>query len=121
MSTYYTANTVGVHIRRTDNIAAIKNSPIENFMTLMDQEIENNANTNFYLATDSEETKNLFIKKYGDKIIPTHPTLNRNTTEGIKDAIVELFCLGHTHKIIGSKNSTYSLMASRLFKAELIF
>lgn len=118
---YYTPNTIGVHIRRTDNIAAIRESPIERFIKHMDKEIQNNSETNFYLATDSEETKKIFLNRYKDKIIPTNKTLNRNSVQGMKDAVTELYCLGKTNKIIGSKNSTFSGMAAHLFNIKIIY
>ena len=117
---YYTPHTIGIHIRRTDNLAAIKNNPIEKFINLMDKEIEQNPETNFYLATDSVKIKQKLIEKYKEKIIPTHYTLNRNTEQGMKDAVTELFCLGKTKKIYGCEESTYSKMAARLHQIELI-
>lgn len=117
---YYTHNTIGIHIRRTDNIAAIRNNPIEKFITYMNKELYENPETNFYLATDSEEIKKIIIDKFDNKIIPTQFTLNRNSLQGMKDAVTELFCLGKTKRIIGSSNSTYSQLAARLFNIELI-
>lgn len=117
---YYTPHTIGIHIRRTDNLAAIQNNPIEKFIQIMDKEIQENPKTNFYLATDSEKIKQELIEKYKDRIIPTHYTLNRNTEQGMKDAVTELFCLGKTKKIYGCDESTYSRTASRLRQIELI-
>lgn len=116
----FSMNTIGIHIRRTDNLLAIKNSPIENFIQIMDAEISNNPNTNFYLATDSEDVKRYFIERYGQKIITSTNSLNRNTLEGMRNAIIDLYCLGNTKKIIGSHSSTYSIMASKLYQNQLI-
>lgn len=117
---YYTPNTIGVHIRRTDNLAAIRNSPIEKYISLMDNELRINLNTNFYLATDCERTRERMVKQYGERIIPTHYTLNRNSVQGMKDAVTDLYCLGKTKKIIGSSNSTYSQISSDLYEVELV-
>ncbi len=117
---YYTTHTIGVHIRQTDNLAAIKNNPIEKFINLMDKEIKLNPETNFYLATDSEKIKQKLMKKYKEKIIPTHYSLNRNTEQGMKDAVTDLFCLGKTKKILGCNESTYSRIAAELRQIELI-
>lgn len=118
---YFTANTIGVHIRRTDNLAAMRNSPIERFIDLMDKEIENNSETVFYLATDCLESKKMFIGRYKDRIIQTHNVLNRSSLQGMKDAVTELYCLGKTKKIIGSNCSTYSGMAARLYNIDIIY
>lgn len=111
---------IGLHIRRTDNVIAIEKSPIDRFYTLMDSEIEKNNNVRFYLATDDEEIKSEMIKKYGNRIITQKISLRRNSTKGMKDAVVDLYCLGSTSKIIGSHHSTYSIIASQLYNIELI-
>lgn len=116
----FSIHTIGIHIRRTDNISAINNSPIEKFIQIMDDEISTNPDTNFYLATDSIDVKNCFTKRYGQKIITSTNALNRNTLEGMRNAIIDLYCLGNTKKIIGSDFSTYSVMASRLYQNQLI-
>lgn len=111
---------IGLHIRRTDNTAAIEKSPIYRFYTLMDSEINNNNNVRFYLATDDEKIKQNMKEKYGNRIITLNLSLKRNTTQGMKDAVVDLFCLGSTSKIIGSHHSTYSIIASQLYNIDLI-
>lgn len=116
----YTANTIGIHIRQTDNTAAIKNNPIEKFINFMDKELSLCPETTFYVASDSQEVKDMLTKRYGSLIIPTSWNLTRNSVDGMKDAVADLYCLGRTNKIIGCTNSTYSLMASRLYQKELI-
>lgn len=111
---------IGLHIRRTDNAIAIEKSPISRFYTLMDSEIDNNCKVRFYLATDDEKIKQDMKKKYGERIITLNLSLRRNTTQGMKDAVVDLFCLGSTSKIIGSHHSTYSIIASQLYNIDLI-
>ncbi|WP_321424548.1 hypothetical protein [uncultured Bacteroides sp.] len=116
----YTKNTVGVHIRRTDNVASINGSPIEKFYQIMDREISENEDTAFYIASDSELVKSNLKDKYGNRIITADWELKRNTVKGMKDAVAELFCLGRTSKIIGSKASTYSIIASEICNIPLI-
>ena len=116
----YTNNTIGVHIRRTDNKHAIKNSPIEKFVTLINNELRENPNTIFYLATDDLSTKKEMQELFPNKIITQEWELKRNTTNGMKDAVADLFCLGRTKKIIGSNSSTYSFMASHLYDIPII-
>ena len=116
----YAKNTIGLHIRRTDNLVAIKNSPIEKFYKFIDDEIKKDNEVKFFLATDSQEVKELLKKKYPQRILFYNSTLNRNSLQGMKDAVVELYCLGYTSKILGSQGSTYTNLASRLFNIELI-
>lgn len=118
----FSENTIGVHIRRTDNVTAIKESPIEKFVEMMKREISSNENTKFYIASDSEEVKTYMIEQFGEgRIIYGDWCLSRKSVQGMKDAVAELYILGRTKKIIGSKGSTYSTMASQLFGAEIIF
>lgn len=116
----YRDNVIGIHIRRTDNLSAIKDNPNEKFFTLMDQEIQQNTQCQFYLATDSAEIKSLMIQRYGERIISQDLSLTRKNTIGMKDAVVDLYCLGATKKIIGCTHSTYSIMASQLYNIKLI-
>lgn len=53
----FSERTIGVHIRRTDNVVSIQSSPLENFTNIMDEEIKKNANTKFYVASDDDEVK----------------------------------------------------------------
>lgn len=107
-------NTIGVHIRRGDNVAAIKASPLDNFIQILDEKISLNPRTNFYLATDSKEVESKLIKKYGDKIKTYKKSLKRYTSNGIQDAIIDMYSLANTNEIIGSKNSSFSYLASKL-------
>lgn len=116
----FSENTIGIHIRQTDNTASIQNNPLEKFTDYMDAEIIRNPACEFYLATDSSEIKQQLIHKYAGRIFYCDNELARNTTKGMQDAVTELFCLGRTTKIIGCTNSSYSVIASRLYNIPLI-
>lgn len=107
-------HTIGVHMRRTDLINAIKQSPLSAFVEKMQQEIALNSETTFYVASDSAEEKKKLKDIFKDRIITVENILNRNTKQGIVDALVELHTLAHTKKIYGSFQSTYSSLASEL-------
>lgn len=115
----YQGNVIGIHIRRTDNADAIRNNPLEQFFSSMDQEIKKNSLIRFYLATDSDDVKTKAKERYGDRIITLELSLSRKNKTGMQDAVVDLFCLAATSKIIGCTHSTYSLMASWIHNAEL--
>lgn len=117
----YGKRLVGVHIRRTDHIEAIKNSPLELFIDRMKDELSNNTETYFYVATDSPDTERELKEIFKDRIITfDDKCLKRETVSGIKDAYVEMLCLAAGEKIFGSFNSTFSLMASRLGNIPLV-
>lgn len=120
VTSQYGEHTVGVHIRRTDNAAAIKNSPMEMYYKEMDEVLENEPQTKFYIASDDECVKSMIKKKYGNSIITHEWTLERNSVQGMKDAVAELYCLARTSKLIGSTNSTYSLVATRLYEIPIL-
>lgn len=106
---------VGVHIRRTDHIEAIKNSPLQLFIDAMKRELEQNETTYFYLATDERATEESLRETFGERIITfSGKTLDRDSRQGIEDAYVEMLCLASGERILGSFNSTFSVMASKL-------
>lgn len=110
----FSDKTIGIHIRRTDNTAAIALSPMDKFRKKIEFEIECDSNVNFYLASDSESDKAYLKSLYGKRIITHDWQLSRRTLQGMKDAVSELYCLASTTKILGSSMSTYSLLASQM-------
>lgn len=110
----YSAQTIGVHIRRTDNNKSIKSSPISAFEKRMQTELEKNPNTTFYVASDDNEVKKYLKKQYPPNVITIFEDTSRNSLEGMRFAVVDLFCLSKTNHIIGSYYSSYSHIASVL-------
>jgi len=107
--------TIGVHIRRTDFTASIIHSPLPAFIERMQKEIAANPETNFYVASDSTEEKEQLINIFGRRIITVENNLERSTKTGVVDALIELFTLASTKKIVGSYQSSYSLLASEIY------
>jgi hypothetical protein len=113
-------NTVGVHIRRNDNIWSIDNSPLELFEKAMKKELAFNADTNFYLCSDDEETKVHFqTGGWKGKVKMPSGVLSRNSEEGIVQAACEMFALSKTRKILGSYWSSFGEVASLLGNIEI--
>lgn len=110
---------VGVHIRRGDHIRAIEASPIESFYFKMDKELSENRNTMFYLATDSIEVKNSLEKRYNGKIITYNMPLTRTSLTGMYGAVIDLWALSNTSKLIGTKLSMFSKVASEIHGVKL--
>lgn len=97
-------NCIGLHIRRTDNIQAIAESPI----ALFEEEIESSNASNIYLATDDEKTRRYFKEKYGEVLFTSNNTISRDTPEGIQEAVIEMYTLATTRSFAGSYYSSYS-------------
>ncbi|MCI8599056.1 MAG: hypothetical protein HFJ10_11570 [Lachnospiraceae bacterium] len=104
---------VGVHIRRTDNAVSMGKSTTEQFLTLMRKELEEMPKTRFFLATDDKEEEALLRETFPGKILSNEErTLNRNSVKGIQDALLDLFCLSLTDKLIGSYWSSFTDIAA---------
>lgn len=115
----FSAHTIGVHIRRTDNVVSIEHSTNQGFMRAMDRALEADSKANFFLATDDAALKRELIEKYGDRIITQHAPVSRSSIEGMRDAVVDLWCLASASRIIGSYWSSFSDTAAELFDAPL--
>lgn len=111
---------VGIHIRRADHRVAIERSPIVMFEQAMQHEIEQDRNVRFFIATDSPETEAQLASRFPGRIIVHNKTdLQRDKAHAIRDALVDVYCLSRSHKIIGSYSSSFSQEASILGGAEL--
>ena len=121
----FSAHTVGVHIRRGDAWRSsrlgkkFQRSTDEAFFAAMDREIQGDPDVSFFLATDSEESEELFRSRYGAALItntekefvpsiPGHPKANQF------DAVVDLFALASTRRILGNYASSFSKFAAVL-------
>jgi hypothetical protein len=113
--------TVGIHLRRTDNARAKQASPTDLFIAAMERELEMNAASRFFLATDDPEEEILLQKRFGDRLI-MHPKRSRRRDDplAIQDAVVDLYCLAACRRIYGSFWSSFSETAQQLGSAELL-
>lgn len=110
----FASYTVGVHVRRTDNVLSIAQSPLQLFYKSLDKELETHSEMRIYLATDSEEVKSQMRNRYGELLICADRQANRNTLSGIRDGIADMYTLSHTQKIYGSYYSSFSELAAEL-------
>lgn len=111
----FTSDMVSVHIRRTDQIHSIAYSRTENFIELMNREIEANPDVKFFLATDDRDEEALLRKTFPGRIVSNeNRTLRRDSQEGMYDALLDLYCLASCKKIIGSYCSSFTDTAASL-------
>jgi len=108
-------SSIGLHIRRTDNIWAIEHSPMSAFLDKIQSTLDKDPQSLFYLATDSPEVETDLKNRFGKSIIGyKKPSLSRDEDLGMKHALIELLLLSSTKKIIGSYGSSFSVVASEL-------
>lgn len=101
---------LAIQIRRTDNEASIALSPEERFVEI----VESNPDALFFLATDSQAVKSLFIEHFGHRILTNSEQARRDSREGIVDAMAEIVIMSRTKKIYASYASSFPHIASWL-------
>lgn len=113
MTASFGQRSVGVHIRRTDNTVSMGKSTTEQFLALMEAELKAFPETRFFLATDDKKEEALIRKVFPGKIISNeNRTLDRNSVKGMHDALLDLYCLSATDKLIGSYWSSFTDIAA---------
>lgn len=110
----FSSHTIGLHIRRTDHVQAIANSPDQLFIEQVEKEIEQYADTKVFLATDNNQVKDTFRKHFGNRIITPTEEARRDSINGIRGGLVDMYTLASTCQIYGSAGSTFSPMAARI-------
>ena len=107
-------STVGVHIRRTDHAALIEASPVERFVVIMNRMVEQNPAVRFFLATDDAGLKTTLRAQFGPRLITQDVPLSRASHEGMAGAVVDIYALSKTRKIICTTRSSFAKMAALL-------
>ncbi len=109
------ADTIGLHIRRTDHEAAIEHGPLTAFQDKIEQCLKADPSATFYLATDDKETRQQLLSAYPSKIlVNSNAQLTRKSCGGIIDAYIDMLCLSKCARIIGSYGSSFSQIASKM-------
>lgn len=115
----FTPKTVGVHIRRTDNVQAINESTLPAFEEAMHEMLDANLADRFFLCSDDESVKEHMQSVFGNRIITRSVKVRRDETESIQDAVIDLWALSKTFHILGSYYSSFTDMAAELGQATL--
>ena len=113
-SSAFSPYTIGVHIRRTDNVLSIKHSPLTLFFDCIDKELSGHHDLCIYLATDSEVVKQAMRARYKDRIVCAESQADRGSTKGIREAMADLYTLARTKRIYGSFYSSFSELAAEI-------
>lgn len=102
-------NCIGLHIRRTDNISSVENSPDHLFEKAIRDEIGRNPSSVFFLATDDYQTQSHFTGLFGTDRILVHPKkFGRDSVDAIRDAVVDWTLLTKCSKLYCSYYSSFS-------------
>lgn len=111
----FASHMIGVHIRRTDNVSAIGKSGTDAFIRAMEEEIALDPEVKFFLATDEREEEAILREHFGARIISNEQrVLARDSIEGMHDAMIDLYALAATDKILGSFWSSFTDVAAQM-------
>ena len=90
-------------------------SSTDAFITSMEAVLKKDPDATFYLATDDMNEEARLRERFGDKIISNkNRDLSRASVNGIRDALIDLFCLSRTSAIIGSYFSSFTDTAAAM-------
>ena len=89
------------------------------FIAHMDAERVAEPRTNFFLATDCAATEERFRERYREAVIVNRdkrfvPSVLGQPKGNQRDAVIDLFALARTRKILGTPESTFSQMAAEI-------
>ena len=105
---------IGIHIRRTDHVWSIQNSPLSLFEKEIGEIVSAEPQRKFYLATDDDATKEHLTSLFPANIITSPATASRSSRNGMIDGAAEMFVLSRCQLILGSFFSSYSEAAAML-------
>ena len=109
----FTPNTVGVHIRGTDVRHRITSS-FDRLSIRMRAEIELDPDVNFFIASDGDEDGEKMVSLFKDRLIRIKRSAARETIQGQQDAVVDLFGLASTSRIISWGFSSFARLAAMI-------
>jgi hypothetical protein len=120
--------TVGVHVRATDSNFRWKGNAgpaLDLYFTEVIGCLEEAAHTVFFVSADDDAIVEQFHSRFGKRIRSSIQVLGRRgvsrwSREGQVAAVVDLFCLSKTNKIIGTRFSTFSYEAAALGTIPLV-
>ena len=109
----FAPHTVGVHLRLTDlSNRTVPGVSVEKMIAQMRAEMELNPDVKFFFASDGDKEEVKIISLFGDRLIRSPEHAPRRTLAGQQDAVVDLFGLAATSRIIGMRHSTFATLAA---------
>lgn len=115
LTSAFDAHTVGVHVRRTDNAVSIAHSPLDAFVQAMQATLAADPAAHFFLATDDPAVRTSLRSAFPGRISCQEiSAVRRDTLSGVRQAVVDLFCLARAPRLLGSYWSSFSDMAAEI-------
>ena len=112
---------VGVHMRLTDSSNhTVPGVSVEKMIARMRAEMELNPDVKFFFASDGDKKEEALVTLFGDRLIRLPERASRFTLAGQEDAVVDLFGLAATSRIIGMRHSTFSTLAALIGNKPLL-
>ena len=93
---------------------AIRFSPLSAFRQKIDQLLECEAFNQIFLCTDDEQVRQYFKKTYGNRLLTRQVEISRDSLLGIQNAVIDLWSLAQTRRIVGSYYSSFSETAAEI-------
>ena len=123
MKSWFGERTIGVHIRTDpadDSGAGLTegSSPEGGVVERMKEEVEKDSRVKFFLATDNQLSKSRLTHLFPDNTFTQNASFERDRT-GLEGAVVDMFTLSQTEKILASRPSNFSQAAAILGGIEL--
>jgi hypothetical protein len=110
-------NVIGVHIRRGDSKPSWIYSPTRSYIESMRSKCEADPSTRFFVASDSAEAEDVLEREFPGRIIrQPKKSYARDDPEGIKHAMVDLYCFASCRYFIGSYWSSFTDAAIEIGK-----
>lgn len=113
---------IGVHVRSFSTGAADdgfgKGTPkLDLFKEILDDTMKKNGQVKFFVASDSLDLVAQLDNNYAGRVITYPiPKVDRDTVEGVLDAVTQWYILGATDYIVGTFQSSFSDEAAFLTK-----
>jgi hypothetical protein len=103
---------IGVHIRRTDNLKSIRESPTEAFVVAMRTAAAAGRSVAFFLATDDPKEREILERTFPGQLLGFAQAPPRDSEGGGAAAFLDLLCLAACSEILGSVGSSFSEIAA---------
>lgn len=91
------------------------------FLDEIDRRLDEEPDLTFFLAADSQETYDMFIGKYGEKIAYVKRSVYDRSLDQQKFALMDMILLSRTKYILGSYWSSFTEMAQRLGNKKVLY
>lgn len=111
---------IGVRIRRTDH-RETREITTDRFIARMHDAVARQPHVRFFFATDAPEEEAVLRREFPDRmLVRPKRALDRDRPDAIQDALVDLYCLSATQRVLGAAESSFSRTAALLGDIELV-